>query len=383
MLEFGADEIAAATRVLASRQLFRYLPDAQEADRFEAELAAKLGSARALLTSSGTAALICGLTALGIGPGDEVLVPAYGFVADALAPLAVGAVPVICEIDESLTVDPSDVESKITDRTRAIIPIHVHGMACDLGRLMSIAKQHGLAVLEDACQSIGGTYEGRQLGTIGDAGAFSFNQHKILTAGEGGALVTNRSDVHERAFMCHDGSGVYSRHRFDEPFHAGLAFRASEITAAILRVQLGRLDSIISGLRKTRNRLDAALRSVAAFEPIPAHDPAGVCGSNLAYRFDDPATARRFMHAVEKAGVDAFQGVGYGHAFVEWEFIHARRGGPHPERNPLLTADTSYDPRSCPRSLAVLERTVLLRYGPTIDPEVPDRLVACVSEEFG
>ena len=383
MLEFGAEELEAAARVLSSRQLFRYLPDAHEADRFEEEFAERLGGGHALLTSSGTAALICGLTTLGIGPGDEVLIPAYGFVADALAPLAVGAVPVVCEIDESLTLDPADLENKVSDRTRAIIPIHVHGMACDMDRILAFAERHDLAVLEDACQAVGGTYRGRHLGTLGDAGAFSFNQHKILTAGEGGALVTAGRDLYERAFMCHDGSGVYSRHSFSEPFHAGLAFRASEITAAILRVQLQRLDGILAGLRKTRDRLDDALRSVGTFHGIPVHDPDGACGTNLGYRFDDPATAKRFMSAVERSGVDAFQGVGYGHAFVEWDFIHARRGGPYPKRNPLLTTDVRHDLDSCPKTLRILERTVLLRYEPIPDQNVADRLAAGVREEFG
>jgi dTDP-4-amino-4,6-dideoxygalactose transaminase len=382
MLEFGDQELQAATRVLVSGQMFRYLPDAHEADRFETEFADRLGADRAILTSSGTASLICGLTALGIGPGDEVLIPAYGYVADALAPLAVGAVPVVCEIDESLTLDPAGLEDRIGDRTQAIIPIHVHGMACDMDQIMAIASRHGLAVLEDACQAVGGTFRGRHLGTIGDAGAFSFNQHKILTAGEGGALVTNRADVHERAFMCHDGSARYSRHGFTEPFHAGLAFRASEISAAIMRVQLRRLDVILSGLRETRDRLHEAIRSVVAVPRIPMHDPRGECGSNLAYRFEDPETARRFMSAVDGSGVDAFQGVGYGHAFVEWDFIHQRRGGP-PTRNPLLTTDVSHDPGSCPKTLEILGCTVLLRYGTALEPGVPERLAAGLLKEFG
>src|SRR3954470_10172313 len=131
MHAFGTEEMEAARRVLAGGQLFRYTPGAVEADRFERELAARVGTAHAIVVSSGTAALICALAALEVGPGDEVLIPAYGFVADALAVLAVGAVPVACEIDATLTMDPADAEAKVTGRTKALLPAHMNGFACD------------------------------------------------------------------------------------------------------------------------------------------------------------------------------------------------------------------------------------------------------------
>jgi len=360
--KFGAAEIDAAVRVLSSGQLFRYLPDAREADQFEEALARRLGARHAVAVNSGTAALICGLTALGIGPGDEVIVPAYGFVAGVLAPLAVGAVPVVAEIDESLTLDPADLRSKITARTRAVIPVHVHGLAADLDAICTVAAQHGLAVLEDACQAIGGTYHGQHLGTIGSAGAFSFNQHKIITAGEGGALVTSDAELRDRAFLTHDGSSMFSRHQFRVPDFAGLAFRMSEISAAILSAQLARLDEILVGLRETRDRVGTALASAAPLKPIAIHDLAGSCGTNLAYLFESEEEAGLFLSAVDSEEIEPFQGVGYGHSYPEWELLHGRRGGYHPQRNPLLDTVWEQVSTGCGRSQDILRRCVLVRY---------------------
>lgn len=374
MYEFGAAEIAAAQRVMNSRSLFRYLPDAAEADTFEAALARRLGSQFAVATCSGTAALICGLMALGIGPGDEVVVPAYGFVSAALAPLAAGAVPVVCDIDESLTLDPRDLLRKITPRTRAVMPVHMHGFAADMDAICGIAAARGLRVVEDACQALGGTYHGRHLGTIGDAGAFSFNQHKLLTAGEGGALVTDREELYERAFISHDGSSSFSRHKFAVPVFAGLAFRMSEISAAILNVQLGRLDDILAGLREVRGRVAAALAAAAPLTAMPVHDAAGACGTHLGYVFPDAEQASRFADAVDSDDIDAVRGIGYGHSYGEWELLHERRGGHHGLRNPLLDTPWSQPPDGCARSGDILGRCVLVRYGLRLSEATIDAL---------
>ena len=307
MYEFGTQEIDAAVRVLRSGKLFRYLPGAAEADTFERALGRRLGAGHVVATASGTAAMICGLAALGVGPGDEVVVPAYGFVAGVLAPLAVGAVPVVCEIDESLTMDPADLACKLTSRTRAILPVHVHGSTADLDAICGVAAGRGLACVEDACQAIGATYHGRHVGTIGDAGAFSFNQHKILTAGEGGALVTSRGEIYERAFMTHDGSSSFSRHTFSQPQFAGLAFRLNEISAAILNAQLARLDEILAGLRDTSDRIAAALSAAAPLKPIPVPDPAGACGTHLGYLFEDAEQASLFHDAADGDEIGALR----------------------------------------------------------------------------
>ncbi|GIJ51916.1 8-amino-3,8-dideoxy-alpha-D-manno-octulosonate transaminase [Virgisporangium aliadipatigenens] len=383
MYRFGKEESDAAARVLESRQLFRYLPDAREADTFEGALATRLGVPHAVATSSGTAAMISGLAALGVGPGDEVVVPAYGFVASVLAPLAVGAVPVVCDIDESLTMDPADLRRKITPRTRAVLPVHVHGNASDLDAILAVAREHDLLVLEDACQAIGGTYRGRALGTIGDAGAFSFNQHKILTAGEGGALVTPSTDVYERGFMAHDGSANFSRHAFAQPMRAGLAFRMTEVAAAVLNVQLGRLDGILADLRALRSRVAEAVESAAVLTPVPQHDPDGSCGTNLGYVFADAVTAQRFQAAADGRNIDAFFGNEYGHSFREWTIVHEGRGGHHPLANPLRDTEWRQDADACARSEDILSRTVLLRYNFDVTDAEIDKIHQRLAKEFG
>lgn len=363
MYILGAEERAAADRVLAQGNLFRYMPEAHESDRFEAELAGRLGTRYALATSSGTGALICGLAALGVGPGDEVLMPAFGYVADVLAILAVGAVPVVCEVDESLSLDPADLKARLTDRSRAVLPVHMFGLPSDMESISRIARDHDLRVLEDACQAMGGRYRGRHLGTLGDAGAFSFNQAKIITAGEGGALVTSDHELHERAFLMHDASSVYDGRSFDHPVFAGLAFRMNEVSAAILRVQLNRLDDIQAGLRRVRAQVAEALNGAGRLRPVPSHDPAGDSGTHLAVRAPCEASAAALQEAVGRIpGLWAHRAASLGHSFFEWDVLHERRGAHHRLHDPLAGDAPAQGPDQLPRSREILGRTVIVGY---------------------
>ncbi|HMJ13424.1 MAG TPA: aminotransferase class V-fold PLP-dependent enzyme, partial [Polyangiaceae bacterium] len=192
-------------KLIARGDLSRYHTSGQsEVQRLEEELCRVIGVEHTLGVNSGTSALICGLVGAGVGPGDEVLVPAYTWVSSAAAPLAVGAVPVLVEINETLTIDPEDIRKKITPQTKAIIVVHMLNLVCDMDSIMAIAKQHDLVVIEDACQAVGVTYKGRRVGSIGHVGAFSFNQHKNIQSGEGGAVLTSDPRIHARALMYHD-----------------------------------------------------------------------------------------------------------------------------------------------------------------------------------
>jgi dTDP-4-amino-4,6-dideoxygalactose transaminase len=359
MYEFGTDEIEAVTRVLSTQRLFRYMDDADEVERLETEFSGKIGTEWAVATSSGTAALICGLAALGIGPGDEVLIPAYGYIADVLAVLAVGAVPVGCEVDESLTLDPLDAAKRITPRTRAIMPVHMNGFAADLDPIMKLAASHGIFVIEDACQAVGGSYRGRRLGSIGDVGAFSFNQAKLITAGEGGMLVTNNRALYERAFITHDPSSVFDGHSFDTATFSGFGFRMSEVTGGIMRAQLRRLDSIIERLRASRDLLAEALASVPGLTRIPERDPAGSCGNFLGYRLPDQEAVAALCAALTQEHVFAMPTNRFGHSFPEWELLHERRGSHHPARDPLRELPVQ-GPEALPASIEILGRTVVI-----------------------
>src|SRR5256886_2623327 len=201
-MEVGEAELAALGRVIESKNLFRYYgvgdgPD--EVASFEREFAQHLGVKHALCVNAGSSAIICALIGAGVGEGDEVIVPAYTWNATPNAVIASRAIPVLAEVDESLTLDPEDVERKITPRTRAILPVHMRGAPAHMEALADIAQRHGLVVVEDVCQAAGATFRRRLLGTFGDAGAFSLQFNKIITTGEGGVMITNRDDLYDLA----------------------------------------------------------------------------------------------------------------------------------------------------------------------------------------
>jgi dTDP-4-amino-4,6-dideoxygalactose transaminase len=380
MYEFGAEEQQAVAAVLERGCLFRYMDGVGEVDAFETELAARMRVPHAMMTTSGTAALICGLGAVGVGPGDEVLIPSYGFVADVIAVLAVGAVPVVCDIDESLMMDAADLERRRTSRARAVMPVHMNGFVADMTPITSFAKKYGLAVVEDACQSIGATYGGREVGTIGDAGAFSFNQAKIIAAGEGGALLVQDQDKFERAFILHDPSCNFEGRDLRQPPFRGFPFRANEVSGAIMRAQLRRLDTILGQLRANSARVREALGAARPLRHIPVNDGHGACGNHVAYACDTREEAEDLAQRINKAsGFYAFQGIANGHSFFEWDILHERRGSHTHQGNPLAAPVAVQGPDDCARSRDILERTVVTGYGTRVSDQQIEELVRFVS----
>lgn len=386
MYIIGEEEVQAVRRVIQSGQLFRYRGgEGGESDKFEAEWSQKIGVQHALAVTSGTAALICGLVGMGVGPGDQVIVPGYTFMATALAPLAVGAMPVIAEVDESLTIDLADVERKITPRTKVIIPVHMVGLPCNMDAVMDIAERHNLKVLEDACQADGGMYGGRRLGSIGHAGAFSFNHYKIITCGEGGAMVTNDQTIYERALIFHDGGSVF-RDRPEAlavPFFAGMNFRINEILSAILRVQLSRLDGMLEAMLAEKRTLMQALAGAGDFTFNPIHDVEGDCGTTLALLFDAPDKVRTFLARLGERGVSASTPIDSGrHVYTNWEPILEQRGAHHPglDAYRLANEPVTYDKAMCPGTLSVLERTVFLYTRPDRPAEALDAQIEKIKD---
>ena len=266
----GDEEIEAVTEVLRRRELFRYPKAKSEAARFEAEAAERLGVEYALMVNSGTSALISALTGVGVGPGDEVIVPGYTYISTAAAVMATGAVPVIAEIDESLGLDPQDFERRITPHTRAVVPVHMRGVPARLEEILAIARKHGLKVVEDCCQCVGGSYMGQSVGTYGDAGAWSLNYYKTISSGEGGLVYTNDRDIYERACFAADPGLPMWTAREDvewrnEPFPRQ-TYRPSEVLAVIARVQLSKLDDILEHQRSLKR---AFLEGLVGGEGIP------------------------------------------------------------------------------------------------------------------
>lgn len=234
MLRFGQKEIEAFTKVALSGKLFRYQQQG-ECGRFERRYGRHLGVKYVRMTSSGSTALAAALAGLGIGPGDEVIVPAHTYMATAVSVLAVGAIPVIVNIDESITLDPVALDDAVGPQTRAVIPVHMWGVVCEMDAIMTVARKRNLLVVEDACQCVGGGYNGRMAGAIGHAGAFSFNYFKNMTAGEGGAFVTNDEQAFKHGECMVDCCSFFWTGRQEEirPFTAAGA-RASEFSGAIM-----------------------------------------------------------------------------------------------------------------------------------------------------
>ncbi len=368
-------EEQAVLDVLRAKRLFRFSgPEEGEskADRFERAFAKSLGAAHALAVTSGTAALICGLQGIGVGPGDEVILPAYTWMASATAVMAVGGIPVIAEIDESLTLDPVDAERKISPHTKAIMPVHMRGAPARMDAILDIAQRRGIRVIEDCAQGNGASFGGKRLGSIGDVGCFSLQFSKIITTGEGGMVATNDPDVWQRAFMFHDVAAFHRLQLEDEAVLWGANFRMSEMPAAIGLVQLGRLQSIVDAARARKEMLLAGIQPSAAdrgvtFRDIP--DPAGDSGIALAMFLDSPAKARAAAEALNAENIAA--GVLYQpdrrdiHVYAHWLPVLTKRSwtkGGGPWR--WAKRDISYAPEMCPRSLDILGRAVVLNVDP-------------------
>jgi dTDP-4-amino-4,6-dideoxygalactose transaminase len=366
MYIIGKEEIEAVKRVIESGQLFRYRGGENgESDNFEKEWSEMIGCDYTIAMTSGTAALICGLVGMSIGPGDEVIIPAYTFMATASACLAVGAVPVLANIDESLTIDPEDIERKITPRTKAIIPVHMCGLCCDMSTIMQIADKYKLFVLEDACQADGGSYRGRHLGAIGDAGAFSFNQFKILSCGEGGALVTDNRSIYERALIHHDSGAVFRSYvsNIQTPVFSGWNFRTNEISSAILRVQLTRLNTILGTLHKEKRIIMDELKDQDDFVFNPINDVEGDCATTVALLFPSVKESKKFLNTLKINGIEAHSPIDSGlHVYTNWTPIMEKRGGHHPARDAYKSVGNfiTYSPDMCKKTLSILERTVYL-----------------------
>ena len=368
MYRVGQEEVDEVAKVLLARQWFRIGDPAaghlQQVDRFEEEFAAKLGAKYALMmTGGGTAALVCALAGLGVGPGDEVIVPAYTWLATASAVLTVGAIPVLAEVDETLALDPDDFQRKIGPRVKAVIPVHMVGRPANLERILSIARRHGIRVVEDSCQMDGGMYHGKRTGTWGDVGAFSLNYWKIISCGgEGGALVTDDREIYERAFIYHDSGSAFrpKASELAEPIFVAQQYRADEVMGAIGRVQLQRLDGIIADLRRVQRQCLEALTGAAGIRFAPSNDPDGDCGVTLAFQFDNEAQARTFAAT---PGVNGYVTIDHGkHIFIHWTPIQEKRVMHHPAMNPFnfpqnQGARMEYAASVCPQTLQVLRRT--------------------------
>ena len=307
---FGEEEKKEVNEVLETGILMRYGFEGPrkgiwKSKELEQAICSRFNTKYAQLTSSGTAALTTAMASLGIGAGDEVIMPAFTFVASFEAVLSVGAVPVLVDIDSSLTLDPVAVEAAITSKTKCIMPVHMCGSMADLDALKAICDKHQLILLEDACQSIGGTYKGKPLGSIGHAGTFSFDFVKTITCGEGGVVMTNDKEVYTKADAYtdhgHDHLGV-DRGADLHPF-LGYNFRISELHAAVGLAQIKKLDQFLALQKKNNQILRSYLEKVPGitFRAIP--DPAGDSYSFLTWFLPSQTATEKVIEALKQASL--------------------------------------------------------------------------------
>jgi 8-amino-3,8-dideoxy-alpha-D-manno-octulosonate transaminase len=307
---FGAEERKHVNDVLETGILMRYGFDGPrkgiwKAQELEKAITEVFGCQYAHLTSSGTAALTTAMAALGIGAGDEVIMPSFTFVASFEAVLSVGAIPVLVDVDETLTLNPAAVAAAVTPRTKCVMPVHMCGSMADLDALQAICNEHKLILLEDACQSIGGTYKGKKLGTIGHAGTFSFDFVKTITCGEGGVVMTNDHEVWEKS----DG---YTDHGHDHkgadrgadlhPF-IGYNFRISELHAAVGLAQIQKLDTILAMQRHNNKLLRSYLEQIpeVSFRVVP--DPEGDNAAFLSWFLPTTELMQAFVAEMKAQGL--------------------------------------------------------------------------------
>ena len=280
--------------------LYRYGLDGKrqhifKVDDFERKIAKKVGSKYCHCVCNGTAALKIALFALGVKPGDEIITQSFTFVATVEAILELGAKPIITEVDKSLNMDPIDLEKKITKKTKVIIPVHMAGVPAKMDEIMKIAKKHKIAVLEDSAQALGGTYKGKHLGTIGNAGIYSLDIGKIITTGEGGLLVTDDEDLYHRAREYSDHGHEYNPNlpRGEDTRKIwGFNYKITELQGAVGLAQLKKLDFILKKQRGNKRRLKEKIKELESIEFRELPDESGDAGDTLIFYLDNQEKAR-------------------------------------------------------------------------------------------
>ena len=320
----GEEEKRELLEVIEGGYLFRYGSEDNPAFkakvyRLEQEVAKLSGVRYAVATNSGTSALLVALCGLGVGPGDEVIVPGYTFIASISSVVYARAIPVLAEIDRTFNLDPEDVRRKITPRTKAIMAVHMLGNPARLDELKAIAEEHGLLLIEDCAQAFGASYHGKPIGSIGHAGCFSFNIFKTITSGDGGMVITDDEEAYHRFFAFHDQGHKPLRKGVEvgERPLIGLDFRMTELQAAVLLAQLRKLEVILSHLRENKRRFKEGISDIPGLEFREVTDPRGECATILTVIFPDAETAHK---VAEELGTRVVAGSGW-HVYSNMEQI--------------------------------------------------------------
>jgi dTDP-4-amino-4,6-dideoxygalactose transaminase len=365
---FGNEERQELLDVMETGYLFRYGDEndpmfKHKVATFEKEFRNYINSKYCAAVSSGTGALMCCLAALGIGPGDEVIVPGYTFIASISSTILSRAIPILAEIDESLTIDPEDIRKKITDKTKAIIPVHMLGNPCDMDEIMKIAKEYNLYVIEDACQAAGASYKGKKAGTIGHIGAFSLNSFKTINSGDGGIVVTDDYDLYERAFAFHDQGHKPNRMGVEIGKRSiiGMNMRLNELSGAVALAQLRKINSILDTLREKKNKLKEAIKDVPGIGFRKINDKEE-CSTLLTLLLKDKETADKFA---EKLGTKTISHSGW-HVYNNMEQILEKKTTTTfncPFVCEAYGKEVKYEKNMLPNTDNILERAINISVG--------------------
>jgi dTDP-4-amino-4,6-dideoxygalactose transaminase len=367
----GHDEVEAVLDVLRKGSLFRYYgPEAPtHVAQLEDWARQYYGIRHALAVNSGTGALFTAISAMGIGPGCEVIVPAFLWVATVTAIVQCNAIPVLCEVDDSLNMDAEDLRRKITRRTRLIVVVHMAGAPADMGAVMQVAKERGLPVLEDCAQCNGGSFQGRKVGTFGKAGVFSLQINKNVTAGEGGLLVTDDERLYTRLVAAHDLGIPWKKSSPDESSDVqlwGQGRRMGELAGAVANVQLRKLPEVVAHMRASKQRIKETLADLPGVSFRRLNDPAGDTGPFLILCLENETRARRAVEDLTSKGVkNVFHLAGYGlHIYFNIGALVKRvplSAAGNPWSLPQ-NADSVYDYArgACPRSDERFARSIII-----------------------
>lgn len=311
----GQEEEDLLLQVVRSKHLFRYSYDLPPEEQgamvatLEREFREMMGTKFALGVTSGTAALEVALGALGVGPGDEVIVPAWSWISCFTSIVRVGAMPVLAEIDDTFCLAPSEIARLANPRTKAVIVVHYQGVAADMDPILSEAKKAGIAVLEDCAEATGALYRGQRVGSMGDIGIYSFQAQKMMTSGDGGMVVTNNARLYERAVQFHDLGMVRAHHHLfinpSEPQFCGGQYRMNEVTGALALAQLRKLEAARHHYRAVRAEIMQRIERLPgiSFRRIP--DPTGDNGFETYFCLETESLAKAFAAALNERGVSS------------------------------------------------------------------------------
>jgi 8-amino-3,8-dideoxy-alpha-D-manno-octulosonate transaminase len=381
--------------------LFRYygINLQKEVESFESEFADFLGISHATAVSSGTGALRVALSALGVGPGQEVIVPAYMWVSVAAAVVNLGAIPVLADINDTFCLDPESVEARIGNKTTGIIVVHMSGAPADIKALQEIAKRRRLFLLEDCAQCLGGSVKGQPVGTFGDIATFSFQMNKNMTSGEGGAVVTNNPRLYRRAFASHDlgyARDDQGRLNFSDPDTClwGEGCRLDEMRGAVLRVQLRKLPTIVANMHHSKYRIRKALEQLPKIQLRRIVDTAGDASSFLITTYADTATAAEVNKALRAEGIVTFpQGIS-NVVMTEWG-LHlyyniaslVKRTSVDPSGSPWALKENAglrmeYAKGTCPVADNLFERSILLAIPSSLTKREEDDIIQAFEKVY-